>query len=397
MSKEQDPFWKAELISRYLRGDLNYEEHEQFRKWLEEDVAHQKLLESLENEETVARELHFFSSVDKQVAWQNVTRKIHESPQQRSRPFVKYWRSVAAAMLVGLLSYVAFEYTYINKRSKFAKMDAPVEKNDILPGGNKATLTLADGSVVFLEELTNGMVKEENGIRISKKDGQVVYEILNQEGSGEITYNTIRTPVGGQYHVVLPDGSKVWLNSESSLYFPTAFTGSQRIVALTGEGYFEIAKNEKMPFLVKASKTTVEVLGTHFNLMSYANEGASRATLMEGSVKVSNGTNNRIISPGEQAVIGDHIQVKSVDPDEAVAWKNGFFQFESQSLSSILRQLKRWYGVEVENEELIPNKHFTAVISRNTPLDQVLKMLEMSGELKFRVDGKKIVIEESNK
>ncbi|WP_414617845.1 FecR domain-containing protein [Dyadobacter sp. 32] len=394
MAKEQDPILKAELISRYLKGDLSYEEHEQFRNWLEEDVTHKQLVDSLENEEVLANDLHFFSSVDKGAAWENLTRMINESPRQRPAPVGKYWKYLVAAMLIGMFSYVAFRYTYNDKRSKIAEVEIPIPKNDVLPGGDKATLTLADGSVLSLEDMTNGTVKEENGIKISKIDGQIVYEILGQKGSVEITYNTIHTPVGGQYHVVLPDGSKVWLNSESSLHFPTAFSGSERTVDLTGEGYFEIAKNSGMPFVVQAGETRVKVLGTHFNFMAYANEGASRTTLLEGSVKVSKGTSHRIIAPGEQAVIGDKIQVKYVDLDEAVAWKNGYFQFESENLKTILRQLKRWYGIEVENEQQIPDLHFTAVISRNTTLSQVLKMLEMSGELKFKIEGKKISIQE---
>jgi ferric-dicitrate binding protein FerR (iron transport regulator) len=394
MAKEQNPFWKAELITRYLKGDLSYDEHEQFRKWLEEDVANQQLIESLENEETLARDLHFFSSVDKGAAWENLTRTINESSQQRPTPVTKYWKYVAASIVMGILSWVVFQATFKDKGSELVKVEIPVPENDVLPGGNKASLTLADGSVVLLEDMADGTVREENGIRTSKKDGQIVYEILNQEGSGEIFYNTIHTPAGGQYHVVLPDGSKVWLNSESSLHFPTAFSGSQRIVDLTGEGYFEVSKNTEMPFVVQALKTRVEVMGTHFNVMSHANEGASRTTLLEGSVKVSNGTSNRIIAPGQQAVIDDKIQVKNVDLGEAIAWKNGYFQFESEDLKTILRQLKRWYGIEVENEQKIPDKHFTAFVSRNTNLSQVLKMLEISGELKFEIDGKKISVQE---
>jgi transmembrane sensor len=395
MAMDQDPILKAELISRYLKGELSYEEYEQFRVWLEEDITRQQLLDSLENEETLANDLHFFSSVDKEAAWDNLARMIDERPKQRALPFMRYARYAAAVVVMGIISYVTFRYTYRGNSSKLARVEKPVLKNDVLPGGNKATLTLADGSVLVLEDMTNGTVKEENGIRISKIDGEIVYQILDQEGSEEISYNTIHTPVGGQYHVVLPDGSKVWLNSESSLRLPTAFSGSERKVDLTGEGYFEIVKKTGMPFVVQAGETRVEVLGTHFNLMAYANEGASKTTLLEGSVKVSRGISSRIIAPGQQAVTGDRIQVKNVDLDEAIAWKNGFFQFEGESLKAILSQLKRWYGIEVKNEQQIPDLHFTAVISRNTTLSQVLKMLEMSGELKFKIEGKKISIQQN--
>jgi len=164
---------------------------------------------------------------------------------------------------------------------------------------------------------------------------------------------------------------------------------------LTGEGYFEIVRNPRMPFVVQAPDTRVEVLGTHFNLMTYASEGTSRTTLLEGSVKVSNGNASKTLIPGQQVISGDQMLVRHVDTEEVIAWKNGFFQFESENLRNIMRQLKRWYDLEIENEETIPNKHFTAVISRNTSLSQVLSMLEMSGELKFKIEGKKISVKEN--
>lgn len=394
MAKEYDPFTQADLISRYLKGDLSYEEHEKLREWANADVKNQHLLDDLENEETQISDLRLLQSVDKEAAWENLTNAINESSESHSGSLASYWKYAAAILVVGF-SYVLFQVAYKDKGLRLSMVEKPVMAKDILPGGDKATLTLADGSTMVLDDMTNGMVTEENGIRISKKDGQVVYEILHQENPKEAVYNTIRTPVGGQYHIVLPDGSNVWLNSESSLHFPTVFTGSERKVDLTGEGYFEITKNKSSPFVVEAPQTSVKVLGTHFNLMAYANEGAPETTLLEGSVQVGNGTNSKIIVPGQQAISGPNILVKNVDIEESIAWKNGYFQFESESLSSIMRQLKRWYGVEVENEQFIPEKHFTAVISRNTTLSQVLSMLEMSGELKFKIEGKRITIQEN--
>ena len=395
MAKEQDPILKAELISRYLKGELSNEEHEQFRNWLEEDVAHQQLIDSLQNEEGLAEDLLFFSSVDKAAAWDNLTRTINKSSEQRRWSDFKYWKYVAAAIVLGLVSYAAFDFTYNNQGSELTKLEVPILKNDMLPGGNRATLTLGDGSVVSLEEMADGKVIEENGIRISKRNGHITYEIVDQVARGAVDFNTIHTPVGGQYHVILPDGTQVWLNSESSLHFPTAFTGSHRTVDLVGEGYFEVSRNKEKPFLVQTQKTKVKVLGTHFNLMAYSNERSSRTTLLEGSVEVTDGVQSRTIKPGQQAVTGGGIQIKNVHTEEAIAWKNGYFQFESEDLKTILRQLKRWYGFEIVNEALVPDKHFTAYISRNTTLSQVLKMLEMSGELKFKIEGEKIIIQET--
>jgi len=395
MATENDPFEKAELISRYLKGELSYEEHMQLREWADADIKNQQLLDELENSAFQSRELQFFASLDKQVAWENLNRAIRDSSQRDAAPAFKYWKFIAAVLIAGL-SYLVFYLAVNDTDQQATQVEMPVPGADVLPGGNKATLTLADGSVMVLEDMTDGMVKEENGIRIRKTEGQIVYEILNEEtNSGEIFYNTIYTPAGGQYHVVLPDGSKVWLNSESSLHFPTAFSGAERKVNLTGEGYFEIVRNPRMPFVVQAPDTRVEVLGTHFNLMTYASEGTSRTTLLEGSVKVSNGNASKTLIPGQQVISGDQMLVRHVDTEEVIAWKNGFFQFESENLRNIMRQLKRWYDLEIENEETIPNKHFTAVISRNTSLSQVLSMLEMSGELKFKIEGKKISVKEN--
>lgn len=393
---EDGAFRKAELISKYLSGDLSPGEQEEFRQWLDADAANGKLLAELENEEQLDRDLRFLSDVNSKAAWENVGSRINNPvPEPRLPVYLGYWKYAAAVLIFGLLSYAVFDAAYNPKGSVVVTEAKQAVGNDVLPGGDKATLTLADGSVVSLEEMENGTVREENGIRVSKKDGQIVYELMKQGNNTAVTYNTITTPVGGQYSIVLPDGSRVWLNSASSLHFPTAFTGQNRDVELTGEGYFEVAENEKMPFMVQAGKTNVSVLGTHFNLMAYANEGVTKTTLLEGSVKVGNGSSSRTIVPGEQALTGENVQVRTVDTEEAVAWKNGYFQFENEDLRTIMRQLKRWYNVDVDNEQQIPDKHFTAVISRNTNLAQVLRMLEMSGELEFKIEGNRITIQEN--
>ncbi|MCE6988077.1 FecR family protein [Dyadobacter sp. CY323] len=396
MQAGRGPFEKADLIVRYLKGDLSAEEQVQLNTWLDSDPENRRLVADLENEAKLESDLEFISSVDKDAAWQNISGRIsNKVPERRLWPVFGNWKYAAAILIFGMLSYAAFELSYNEERSEIAEVKPVEVKNDALPGGDKATLTLADGTVVALEDIADGTVREENGIRVSKVAGQLVYEVVKSAETAVNAYNTIQTPVGGQYHIVLPDGSKVWLNSESSLRFPTAFTGENRGVDLTGEGYFEITKNTKKPFIVHSGKTQVEVLGTHFNVMAYANEAFSKTTLLEGSVKVSNGVSSKVMMPGQQAVVGGQVHIRAADTDEAVAWKNGYFQFENEDLKTIVRQLKRWYDVEIENEEQIPDKHFTAVISRNTPLSNVLKMLEMSGELNFEIQGNRISIKEN--
>ncbi|MBE9461240.1 FecR family protein [Dyadobacter subterraneus] len=389
------PFEIADLIFKYLNGNLSKEENKVLQDWLNEDIANQILLNELQNKDKMEEGLQFFESIDQNAAWENINQQIDSPVIHRSFwSYKKFFKYAAAILITGIVGY-AFLHKKGNQTATIAKTKKPqILKNDVLPGGNKATLTLGDGSVITLEDMENGTFKKENGVKISKKEGQLVYEILPTENSSIVTYNTINTPTGGQYEISLPDGSKVWLNSKSSLHFPTAFSGKERKVELTGEGYFEVSKNKEKPFVVEAGKTHVEVLGTHFNIMAYDNEAVSKTTLLEGSVKVGNGENKKLLNPGQQAVIGSQIRVRTADTDEAVAWKEGYFQFDNEDLTTIMRQLKRWYDVDVVNEQQIPNKHFTAMISRNTTLSKVLKMLEMSGELKFEIEDKKVTIRE---
>ncbi|MCF0057243.1 FecR family protein [Dyadobacter sp. CY356] len=389
------PFEIAELIFKYLNGNLSGVESKVLQDWLDEDIANQILLNELQNKEKMEEGLKFFESIDHQTAWENINQQIdnpviHHSFWSLNNIF-KY---AAAILITGIIGY-GFIHKKNNANTTITKIKKPqILKNDVLPGGNKATLTLGDGSVISLEDMANGTFKNENGVKISKKEGQLVYEILPSEKNKTITFNTINTPTGGQYEILLPDGSKVWLNSKSSLHFPTAFTGKERKVELTGEGYFEISKNKEMPFVVESGKTHVEVLGTHFNVMAYDNEAVSKTTLLEGSVRIGIGENRKILNPGQQALVGSQISIRTADVEEAVAWKEGYFQFDNEDLTTIMRQLQRWYDVDVVNEKQIPDKHFTAMISRNTTLSKVLKMLEMSGELKFEIEDKKITIRE---
>jgi ferric-dicitrate binding protein FerR (iron transport regulator) len=208
-------------------------------------------------------------------------------------------------------------------------------------------------------------------------------------------YNTISTPKGGQYQVTLSDGSKVWLNAASSLRFPATFSGKERKVELTGEGYFEVAHNKKMPFHVTVNDLDVEVLGTHFNINAYADESAIKTTLLEGSVKVVKGNETKIIEPGEQASVTtseDEINVKQqVDLEQVVAWKNGIFQFERADIESVMRQISRWYDIDVDYHGRV-SEHFGGTISRDVNISDVLKMLEMTGGVNFKIDGKKVIV-----
>ena len=275
-----------------------------------------------------------------------------------------------------------------------------VFKNDIAPGKNKAVLTLASGATIVLDSAQNGSLAQQGHTLILKlSNGQLAYRQAAGSArqpvpvhSGSVEYNTISVPRGGQYQLVLSDGTKVWMNSSSSLRFPAAFAGGDRTVALEGEAYFEVASDKQHPFHVTlANNRTVDVLGTHFNVMAYADENAVQTTLLEGAVRVSGTT----LAPGEQAEWkpdGTIRVKKGVDVAAAVAWKEGLFSFRDADIQSVMRQLVRWYNIEVVYEPLPVKSHFYAKIPRNTNISTVLQALTLTGGMHFGVEGKQVTV-----
>jgi transmembrane sensor len=291
----------------------------------------------------------------------------------------------AAAILIFISASV---YLFQKKSSNDLTKDVKELIHDIQPGSNKATLTLSDGKKISLSDLENGEIAEQQGIKIIKSsDGQLVYTLNNSQVNSESNaYNTIETPMGGQYQINLPDGSKVWLNSGSSLRYPVKFNSLERNIEISGEAYFEVAKKEGIPFKVKVGEQEVEVLGTHFNIMAYTDEASINTTLLEGSVKVSNGKKSKIIIPGQQSRLKNgEIEVHSVDIDEVIAWKDGFFLFKNENLHSMMRKISRWYDVEVIYQGNIADKSFGGKISRSRNISEVLDILESTGSIHFEV------------
>lgn len=307
------------------------------------------------------------------------------------------WRRFAAAAAV--IVFLSFGTYFITKKSDNSEPVAKTKSqhvNDLLPGGNKAVLTLGDGSTIILEDASNGVLAKQGNIVVNKTDdGQLIYTAQNTNSDiKSIEVNKISTPRGGQYQVVLPDGSKVWLNAASSISFPTVFTGKERKVEIQGEAYFEVAKNASMPFIVKTTKAEIEVLGTHFNVMAYEDEDAFETTLLEGSIKMKYEKSADILKPGEQAVLNDKGDVKildNIDVSESVAWKNGLFEFNDASIETIMREVSRWYDVNVSYEETMPLRQFTGKISRNVKASVLFDMLQYTG-VKFRIEGKNVVL-----
>lgn len=404
INQHQDIFENAGLIIRHLRGELTPHEQEALNKWLAEDKQNRLFLESLSDETSFRKELDFFSSIDVSFAWQKVTQHTFQKREFKPWEHIAKWK-YAAILTFFLTAGLAF-YIVSNKEKQavVAQKINQYYGDDVLPGGDKARLELADGSVLILEKVSNGSLQQQGGTQVVKQDGQLVYNAAQGNHPSEILYNKISTPKGGQYQVILPDGSKVWLNAGSSLRFPAAFTGKERQVELTGEAYFEIAKltnpspsgggRVRVPFKVKTYDVSVEVLGTHFNVMAYADEESINTTLLEGSVKVSQLTthNSQLLKPGQQAEVNETIKVFSVDTEESVAWKNGFFQFNGADIKTVMGQIERWYDVEIDYKGKVPLKHFTGIISRNNNVSKVLDMLELTGAVKFEIRGKRISV-----
>lgn len=379
---------RAGQMLRYLRGELDGEEQSEFLDWLNDHPEQAQFLANLVNEEGMETELAFMATTGREQAWNDLQQKLQFSKKDN---LLHLWKriTIAAAMLIVI---GAGMYYYIDSRSVTIQ-DLAV--NDIKAGGNKAYLTLANGKRIVLSDLKNGKVAEEAGISITKTaDGQLLYEIKeNPAGKHveEILYNTISTPAGGQYEVVLPDGTHVWLNAASTLKYATSIASlKERKVELNGEAYFEVSKlnysGVKKPFIVKSDGQEVEVLGTHFNISCYNQEGGTATTLLEGSVKVRRqGVFEETILPGEQALVQRGIRVTKVDTATAVAWKNGLFKFEDANIYTVMNQFSRWYNFEVKYEGKAPGNKFNGEIYRSLNASKALKILNYA-QIRFRVE-----------
>lgn len=302
------------------------------------------------------------------------------------------WPAVAAvfALLAGIGYF--FGRPTGSRPQAYAQQDQRQRfGNEVAPGRQGAVLTLAGGQKIILDSATNGELAREGGARVVKKDGEIVYGVNN--AAAEMAWNTMTTPLGRQYQLTLADGTEVWLNAGSSITYPTVFKGSQRTVKITGEAYFEVARNKTMPFRVEKGDVAVEVLGTHFNINAYDDESALKVTLLEGSVSVVSAGDKNTLRPGQQARVanGKMSVTGDVNTEEVMAWKNGRFLFSGMDISQLMRQVSRWYDVDVTYDKEIKDL-FYAEIPRNTKLTNVLKALELTGKVHFTVTGKKIIV-----
>ncbi len=330
--------------------------------------------------------------------WDQIWNKIHQeviTTHKKRVPLLFVKRYIAAASLLLIVSTAIFFMVH-KKKERMPGIAANKEhKTDIKPGGVKAMLTLADGSVIILDTAKNGYVANQNNTKIIKLNTGLLSYKKEGKNEGKVLFNTITTPRGGQYKVELRDGTAVWLNAASSLIFPTAFVGKERRVELKGEAYFEVAKNAAMPFHVTTSNTEVTVLGTHFNIMSYAEEENISTTLLEGSINLTANGVTKNLQPGRQADVNrttSNISEHNANIKQVMAWKNGEFRFKETGIKELMRQVGRWYDVDVEYQTTSTGQYFTASLPRMQNVSALLQMLELTGTVHFKIDNKKIVV-----
>ena len=362
------------LLERYLDESITEAEFRELWASLEyapkDEQWHAFIEELLENENIRG----LSDKAGAEAALVRIKATLGSKASRRVFP-LRRWLAAAAVLLL----LAAGAYLWVAREKNSVVTVAAADPPEVQPGKEGAILTLADGSQILLDSIKNAVVALQGGATAKVVNGVLLYEA----GGNKVVYNTITTPKGRRYHAVLPDGTEVWLNAASAIRYPTAFTGKERKVEINGEAYFEVVKNEEKPFVVNLeNEAEVEVLGTHFNINAYDNEEAIRTTLLEGSVRVRSGMRQAVIRPGEQAQMRrnalDAIAVKTADPEKVMAWKNGFFNFENASLEEILRQLERWYDIEVVYSGKIPQKVFWGQMGMDLKLDDVLQFLERS-------------------
>jgi ferric-dicitrate binding protein FerR (iron transport regulator) len=406
------------LIEKFLEEQLTREEERELNAWLAE-AEHNRLFFQQITDKTILKEkLKLYASADSESIWKKTLQKMDGGklvdlyPEKKSFriPFGKVAAAAAIVILASAGTWYYFSQSSTKETAKTENYDTPA-KGAIVPGSNKAVLTLADGSNIILNNAQNGDLVNQGNTQITKTDGRLTYNRKpDSDGSqnGQDLYNTVTTPKGGEYQITLPDGSKVWLNAASSLRFPIAFAGNERIVELTGEAYFEVnpqhhiapaGKPGKTPFIVKINtpeghKDEVEVLGTHFNVMAYTEEAAIKTTLVEGAVKVTSGSASRTIKPGEQAKLkqGD-ISVQQVDAQDVIGWTNGFIPVSGPDLAYTMRQIARWYDVNIVYEGKQPEVAFEGKLPRTASIESIIKLLR-ANNIKARLNEKerKIII-----
>ena len=381
-----------ELVEKFLHNIASKEEEERLLQWYwrESNLKSEWELNSSQSELDLKSKIYT-----------KITEQDESETDQYTSEKNKFKKIGIALLFFTILALAAFFNSNQFRKSNTDETLVVEQPVDILPGGSKAILTLADGRKIELDESKNGILVDQGGIKVHKNsDGIIEYTFskkeipsLNSLDPAEPVFNTIETPVGGKYQLNLADGSKVWLNSSSSIRFPIFFSKDKREVELKGEAYFEVSKDSKRKFSVRSGIQTVEVLGTQFNINAYSDEKSIKTTLFEGEIRVIDlkTNNSKLLKPGEQSNVDQSIQIRRIDTQTEIAWKEGYFHFKKADIETVMRQLGRWYGVTARYEGNLPEHHFSGAISNNLTLLEVLEILEKSN-IHFRLDGKEVVV-----
>jgi ferric-dicitrate binding protein FerR (iron transport regulator) len=370
------------LANKWLEGTIDEEEKKAFEEWYNRDEEEIIQWGKPEDRDTLRNRL--FDSIERKI-------KVREPKIRYLRPG-RLLRYAAASSIIVLLTMVG--YFFINRSINLKKSPSGISRvsKDILPASNAALLTLGNGSVIRLEKSKSGKIPDQAFTQITNLGDHLTYKV--KTASKQIFYNTLSTPIGTQYSIQLPDGSLVWLNAGSSLRFPSSFIEKNRRVELTGEGYFEVEKNKEKPFIVVVEGMEVQVLGTHFNIKAYDNENSVNTSLLEGSVKLTRGNTLQFIKPGQRLQVtrkGQMFMEDNADMDQVIAWKMGIFNFNNASLETVMREISRWYDVDIVYEKDIPDIKFWGEIQRDLKLADVLEILNKM-EVHFKIEGRKLMV-----
>lgn len=371
-----------DLIHKYVQNVCSEEEKAIVESWHIKDISAATYLPSKEN----------ISLVNIRMA-NKLTGRI-QVRTQREKTLRLWQRFALTASILFIVS--AITLLYLSDNSSHPILSPNPVHPDILPGSNKAILTLDNGNKIRLDNNHNEarLIQQKNVSIIRKFGGEIVYKSLDKNRAEPKLFNTLTTPRGGQYHLILPDGTKVWLNSSSILTYPTGFTGKERKVTLSGEAFFEVAKNRDQPFKVLSNGQTVEVLGTHFNISSYPEEHKTQTTLLEGKVKIRNHDVTKVLKPGQESLTQEtdnNILISEADIEKNTAWKNNEFIFNGENLKSIMRSISRWYDIDVIYKNYSDETKYWGTVSRSKNISAVLKMLESTGKIKFQIEGRRII------
>lgn len=379
------------LIRAFILKNLSAKEREELDAWLEQSDENITLFENLTEDDQVENTMALYEQMREEDALRRLRNRIPFVIPRQKKSSVRIWFSVAAIFII-LVSVGLFIYPKSNKKlEQVAKAEKPEAKpaEEIRPGGNRAVLITENGQRIVLDSLANGQLIAGTGV--VKGSGLIAYDGQAQPHNTSPVFHTLVTPRGGQYQAILSDGTKVWLNAASSLKYPEVFTGTDRVVELTGEGYFEVAHNSK-PFKVKMDDCSVEDLGTAFNINTYKDEGCNKTTLTEGSAKVTTPLASKILVPGQEAKVeNEKIRVVPADIEATKGWINGKLVYRFTPMKFVLKDLERWYNIEIDNKHL-GTSHLKATIDRDVPLSQMIRILEGAGDVRLKWDGTKLVV-----